>query len=110
MEKISAYYVHRNDSLSEFDEKYRPSLEYMKEFIKRDLIDSIAQKVEEEGLFNFEELSHEHATKFRVGIIVLRENELKNVVNLLHAIDKTQKSPECSYFIENLKQLLIPKK
>ena len=110
MKKISANYLYRNDSLSEFDEKYRPSFSLMKDYIKRDLIDSIAQEIEEEGLFNFEELSNEHATEFRVGLIVLRENELKNVVNLLHAIDKTQKSPECSYFIENLKQLLIPKK
>ena len=109
MKKISANYTYKKGSLSEFDEKYRPSLQQMKDYIKRDLIESIMLKVEEEGLFNFEELSREYETEFRAELIVLRKNELKNVINLLHAIGKTQKSSECSYLIEDLKQLLIPK-
>ena len=109
MKKISANYLYRNDSLSEFDEKYRPSFSLMKDYIKRDLIESITLEIEEEGLFNFEELSRGYDTEFRAELIVLRKNELKNVINLLHAIGKTQKSSECSYLIEDLKQLLIPK-
>ena len=110
MKKIAANYVYRNDSLSEFDEKYRPSFSLMKDYIKRDLIESITLEIEEEGLFNFEELSRGYETEFRAELLVINKNDFKGVVNLLKAIDKTHKSPECYYLIENLKQLLIPKK